>query len=522
MIMIITGIAPRLAQGSGIDITVHKPGGDTDRYGALADRSRFEWAWTAPSGTGVYQAVFKAGPATERLFFRVSEDPSSDAPDVPPLSVSADREVYGSGDEVAVRGLAREGGSLFGSEGPSVRERVTVAVKQAFAPFATLYEYALNPDSAGYFGTSFKVPIGIFDDGEYSVVASYLKSRAATSFRVDSDYDASSPSGSLSVEIGTDRAEYRPGETVTVSGRLTRIVSSDGIDVTVIRAEDMRAGCGTHTCGSPGSTVRLVPGELGEFSRTYKIGAGADAAGLYIVQARTAFATASETFAVAGEPVLPGGAAAAADDDGDAEAGGNGGGGNGGGGNGGGGNKTVADGQRGQEGPAPARYTETFNRVPDSVIPITASESDVNGTRFVPRALQGLLFKAPRDDPSSVDLRLVANVSGSGAVCVVGPAEEGCLVSGLTRAPGTVYETVQIGGVDYRVRYAGPAANLERFSVLPAESGAPIDVGMWTAEVIRQGDAPSWFYYKLTRVAADAADVGGNSTSAAVAGTETR
>ena len=522
----VTGIAPRLAQGSGIDITVHKPGGDTDRYGALADRSRFEWVWTAPSSTGVYQAVFKAGPATERLFFRVSDDPSSDAPDVPPLSVSADREVYGSGDEVAVRGLAREGGSLFGSEGPSVRERVTVAVKQAFAPFATLYEYSLNPDSAGYFGTSFKVPIGIFDDGEYSVVASYLKSRAATSFRIDGDYDASSPSGSLSVEIGTDRAEYRPGETVAVSGRLTRIVSSDGVDVTVVRAEDMRAGCGTHSCGSPGSTARVMPGELGEFSHTYKIGAGADAAGLYIVQARTAFATASGTFAVAGEPVLPGGAAAAAaaadDDDGDAAAAAAGGGdaAAGGGGDDDSGNKTAADGRRGQEGPAPARYTETFNRVPDSVIPITASESDVNGTRFVPRALQGLLFKAPRDDPSSVDLRLVANVNGSGSVCVVGPAaEEGCLVSGLTRAPGTVYETVQIGGVDYRVRYAGPGANLERFSVLPAESGAPIDIEMWTAEVIRQGDAPSWFYYKLTRVAADA---GGNSTGAAAAGTETR
>lgn len=506
----VSGIAPRLAQGSGIDITVHKPGGDTDRYGALADRSRFEWAWTAPDAPGVYQAVFKAGSATERLFFRVSADPSQDAPEVPPLSVSADREVYGTGDEVVVRGLAREGGLLFGGEGPSVRERVKVAVKQAFAPFSSIYEYALNPDSAGYFGTSFKVPIGVFADGEYSVVASYLKSRAATSFRVDSDYGASSPSGVLSVEVGTDRAEYRPGETVAVSGRLTRIASSSGVDVTVARAEEMRAGCGTQSCGSPGSTVRVAPDELGEFSHEYEIGAGADAAGLYVVRASTAFATASKTFAVAGEPVAPGGEAprgAGGAEDGGGDSGGDSGAEDGGGGG-------AAPGEQGREAQAPARYTETFNRVPDPVIPIAASESDVNGTRFAPRALQGLLLKAPRADPSSVDLRLVANVTGAEAVCVIGPAAEGCLVSGLTRAPGTVYETVQIGGADYRVRYAGPGADLERFSVLPADAGAPIDIGTWTAEVIRQGDEPSWFYYKLTRVAAGAEDGGGAAAGA--------
>ena len=488
----VTGIAPRLAQGSGVDITVHKPGGDTDKYGALADRSRFEWEWTAPRDHGVYQAAFKAGPATERLFFKVSADPSSDTLDVPPLSVSADREVYGSDDRVAVQGLAREGGTLFGGEGPAVRERVKVAVKQGFAPFKTIYEYALNLDSAGYFGTSFKVPIGVFDDGEYSLAASYLKSRAASSFRVDSDYDSSSPSGSLSVEISTDRAEYRPGETVSVSGHLTRIVSNDGIDVSITRAEDVRAGCGTHSCGSHGSATRVVPDELGRFSHAYEIGAGADAAGVYVVRASTAFATASATFAVAGKPVPPAGAR---QDEGGAEG---------------------AEGAPGQGAPAPARYTEVFNRVPDSVIPIAASESEANGTRFVPRALQGLLLTAPRADPASVDLRLVANVTGAGAVCVVGPAEEGCLVSALTRAPGTVYEEVRIGGADYRVRYAGPDAKLERFSVLPAEAGAPIGIEMWTAEVIREGDAPSLFYYKLTRVAADAgggAAAGGNNNS---------
>ena len=500
----VAGIAPRLAQGSGIEITVHKPGGDTDKYGALADRSRFEWEWTAPRDHGVYQAVFKAGPATERMFFKVSADPSSDTLDVPPLSVSADRGVYGSGDTVTVQGLAREGGSLFGGEGPSVRERVKVAVKQAFAPFKTIYEYALNPDSAGYFGTSFKVPIGVFDDGEYTLAASYVKSRAASTFRVDSDYDASSPSGSLSVEISTDRAEYRPGETVAVSGHLTRIVSSDGVDVSVTRAEDVRAGCGTHSCGSPGSSTRVVPGELGRFSHEYRIDAVAGAAGVYVVRASTAFATASATFVVAGEPVPPAGSAAAtaAARQGAGEGKG----------------EPDAGGGQGQGRPAPARYTEAFNRVPDSVIPIAASESDVNGTRFVPRALQGLLLTAPRADPASVDLRLVANATGAGAVCVIGPAEEGCLVSALTRAPGAVYEEVRIGGADYRVRYAGPDAKLERFSVLPAEAGAPIGIEAWTAEVIRQADAPSLFYYKLTRVAADAGGAGGSNSSSSEGG----
>ena len=75
-------------------------------------------------------------------------------------------------------------------------------------------------------------------------------------------------------------------------------------------------------------------------------------------------------------------------------------------------------------------------------------------------------------------------------------------MSGSTRAPGAIYQTVQIGGTDYRVRYSGPDATPEKFAVLPAEVGAAIDIGEWTVEVERPEGAPSWLCCKLTRIAA--------------------
>ena len=491
---VVSGIVPGLAQGSGVDITVYKPGGDTDRYGALADRSRFSWEWEAPREAGVYQAVVRAGPATERIFLKVSDDPASDTLDVPPLSISADRASYRIGGEVALSGLAREAGELFGGDGPPVRERVKVAVKQAAAPFGTIYEYNLAPDNAGYFGTSFGLPVGVFDEGEYSAVATYDKKRAAAAFRVEGASGAGAGSGGggdLSISVGTDRPEYRPGDTVAVSGALTRLVSVDAIEVTVSREEDLRVNCGTYSCGLPGSTETVRPDENGRFSRTYEIGGSGDAVGRYVVRATTPFATVTGEFSVAA--AVPEDAPAP---DGRAGSGGA-----------GVGNATAP----------PGRYTEKFSRIPNATVPMAASESDVNGTRFVPRALQGLLLAPPRADPLSVDVRLLANASdgGAGPICVIGPAADGCLVSGTTRAPGAVYQTVQIGGTDYRVRYSGPAAAPEKFAVLPAEAGAAIDIAEWTAAIERPGGEPSWFYYKVTRVAApDAGDADGGAPGA--------
>ena len=482
----VTGIVPGLSQGSGIDITVYKPGGDTDRYGALADRSRFAWEWEAPRTPGVYQVAIKAGPAEERIFLKVSDDPGSDTLEIPPLSISTDRASYGIGDEVVLSGLAREAGALFGGDGPPVRERAKVVVREAAAPFKVIYEYNLGPDSAGYFGASFDLPIGVFADGRYSVVATYAKTRAATTFLID-DEGARGGGGpargasDLSIVVGTDREEYRPGETVAVSGSLTRLVSVDAVEVTVAREDELRINCGTYSCGSPGSTERVRPDERGRFERTYEIDGSADAAGRYVVKATTPFATVSAAFSVAAGP------------DG---AGGSGGGPAGDNGRPAGGNATM-----------PGRYTENFNRIPDAVVAVPASESDVNGTLFVPRAIQGLLLPAPRADPLSVDIRLLANVSGNGEgaaapACVIGPAADGCLVSGSTRAPGAIYQTVQIGGTDYRVRYSGPDATPEKFAVLPAEAGTAIDIGEWTVEIERPDDEPSLFYYKLTRIVA--------------------
>ena len=106
-----------------------------------------------------------------------------------------------------------------------------------------------------------------------------------------------------------------------------------------------------------------------------------------------------------------------------------------------------------------------------------------------------MLFRSARGEESDVNLR----ISTSDGQCIIGQ-DSNCLVSESTRKPGSIYSIVSIDDVNYKVRYSGSDARLEKFSIVPEESNFPLDVDNWDIQVIKD-QQPSRFYYKVSYIA---------------------
>ena len=143
----------------------------------------------------------------------------------------------------------------------------------------------------------------------------------------------------------------------------------------------------------------------------------------------------------------------------------------------------------------PERFTEKFNRITESHIDIDLEdEKIIQGDDFHPRVIQGSLFTPNRGQESEVNLR----VTTQSGVCLVGPDPD-CTVRESTRAPGVIYQAVTADGNEYKVRYWGHGAKLEKFTILPVDPEGflpelDLDVD------IQKEDQSSNFYYKVTYV----------------------
>ena len=139
----------------------------------------------------------------------------------------------------------------------------------------------------------------------------------------------------------------------------------------------------------------------------------------------------------------------------------------------------------------PQKFFEKENRITESSIPITVSEKTINDQTVQPRSIDGSLLTTKRGDEANVNIQ-VTTASGT---CVIGP-DTSCLVSESTRAPGTIYKIVEVDGISYKVRYSGPDARLEKFTIIPESSGATMPDSSWNVEILKS-DEPSRFYYKV-------------------------
>jgi len=467
--VILEGVGPNLSQG-GISITLFKPDGDTDKFGAYVDNSRFSWSWVTPlygkestvsnervvssSNYGVYQVEIKTDSISENVFFKVSPNPDEDSLVVRPLQVTTEKAIYSAGETLTVLGTALKRSQ--GSEGLVVEERAKIIISSGKFPFEQIFDASVYLDAGGNFKSSFVLPITVFKDGIYKVTAIYQEIRDETMFTVTNEYLIGGDAP-LTLLLNTDKDEYALGETVQISGRPSKLVYLENIVVTVIHEDELQITCGKFVCGQSGSfSSRPAPSQSGLFTVDYAIPISDDAKGKYEIIANTEFGIYSDTFIVTDKPTI------------------------------------VLDEQ--QPTSLAKRTTEKFNRIPDSFVPISVAEKISDGVEMLPRVLQGSLLTPIRGEESNVNLK----ISTEDGTCIIGQ-ESDCLVTDSTRGPGTIYKVVEIDGVNYKVRYSGIDARLEKFTILPESSDGNLLDSTWNVEVIKD-DQPSRLYYKITYV----------------------
>jgi len=153
-------------------------------------------------------------------------------------------------------------------------------------------------------------------------------------------------------------------------------------------------------------------------------------------------------------------------------------------------------------------FIEKVNSIRGSNISVNTVQKEFNGVEAGPRVLLGSLIVSPRGEEPNVNLRVVSDRG----VCIIGQ-EDDCLVKDSTRKPGAIYDIVELSegvyretgdeknvdllpGISLKVRYSGPDARVEKFSILPESDTEMLPDSIWSIQVIKN-DQVSRLYYKI-------------------------
>ena len=326
----------------------------------------------------------------------------------------------------------------------------------------TEMDMKVYPDSEGNFYGVFDLRAGIFVDGIYKIKADYFGYKYEENFSVIDN----SLKGGLAPEISIDfdKDEYIPGETVSISGKISNVYYYDPVSVIVETPDVSKINCfAQHSCGlGSEKKIRVSEGTEGAtFYMNYKIPSTDSSVGKYNVIADTHFGEIKKSFFVLSESDVVG----------------------------------QISPPSSEITPKTSKIIEKFNRIADTEIPIILSEKSSEDSILVPRVIQGSLFTSARGEESDVNLRITTTAGQ----CIIGQGSD-CLVSESTRKPGAIYSIVSIDDVNYKIRYSGDDVRLEKFSILPENSNSKIDIDDWNVEIIKD-EQPTRFYYKVSYVA---------------------
>jgi len=467
----LTALVPGAGTGkSDVGITLTKPDGDTNKFGTTIENGKFSWTWTTPlseksnavqndrvrfsSNYGVYKiSVSQSDSAPIVIFFKVSPNPSEDSLNIEPLTVTSELPVYNvaQNQKLAILGTALK--RVQGTQGLVVPDRVDIAIKSPSNKIIT--ESSVYLDAGGNFQSIFDMPVTVFKEGIYKVTAVYQGIRAENFFKVDNNFIFGGDKV-LSLLIGTDKEEYNPGDVAHITARPTKLVFVETVEVGIPTEEQTKLNCGAFVCGIgvPITTLRQDP--TGTFIHEYTFPANAKL-GTYIITFNTEFGTFTKSIQLVEnipEPVsMPE-------------------------------SKIFGN-----------RVIEKVNRLTESQIQITVNKKIINETEFSPRVVQGSLFTISKGEESNVNIK----VSIEDGTCIIGQDSD-CMIQKSTRVPGAIYQTIKIGGMDYNVRYSGPDARLEKFTILPAALDASIPDSTWNVEVLK-GEQASRLYYQVAYAA---------------------
>ena len=452
----LTGLLPPTGARNA-DILLTKSDGTVMSSGALIDNQHFSWSWITPltekiiktdagrdatkSNFGIYKIKVTADSLEMDLFFKVSLDPENDSLSKTPLFVTTEKSLYNAGEKLKVIGNI-----IKRDQGLVVPERVHIRVLDGTLPYAQIHESSVYPNQGGEFSSIFELPITIFTQGTYTVKALYTNIRAETTFGVVSDL-VFNPDDPLSLLVSTDKSEYYPGDTVTITGNPNKPIYLENFDVSVIQKADADIECTNFSCGihtGPVTSIRTSP--FGSFTHEFVIPNSMSAVGSYEITVDADFEIKRIQFDVIEKP------------------------------------QTLKL----------NTVIEKENRIPGKIIPILTEEKIVDNESIAPRVLSGSLITASRADESNVNLK----ISTATGICIIGPDAD-CLVKESTRKQGQIYDVVEVDGISLNVRYSGPDVRLEKFSILPESSTEFLPDANWNVEVIKD-DQVSRFYYKIT------------------------
>ncbi|MEX2060119.1 MAG: lamin tail domain-containing protein [Nitrosopumilaceae archaeon] len=467
----LTALVPGGGAGkSDVGIILTKPDGDTNKFGTTVDNGKFSWTWTTPqseksnavqndrvrfsSNYGVYKiSVSQSDTAPVVVFFKVSPNPSEDFLNIEPLTVTSELPVYNvaQNQKLTILGTALK--RVQGTQGLVVPDRVDIAIKSPSNKIIT--ESSVYLDSGGNFQSIFDMPVTIFKEGIYKVTAIYQGIRAENFFQVDNDFIFGGDEV-LSLLIGTDKEEYNPGDIARITARPTKLIFIETAEVGIPTEEQTKLNCGAFVCGIgvPITTLRQDP--TGTFVHEYTFPTNAKL-GTYIITFNTEFGTFTKSIQLVEKIPEP---------ESEPES------------------KIFGD-----------RVIEKVNRITESQIQITVNKKIINEKELSPRVVQGSLFTISKGEESNVNIK----VSIEDGTCIIGQDSD-CMIQKSTRVPGAIYQTIQIDGMDYNIRYSGPDVRLEKFTILPAALDASLPDSTWNVEVLKE-EQVSRLYYQVTYVA---------------------
>ena len=474
----LSGLIPPIGEAS-VKISLTKPDGSIINSGATIYNQQFSWKWITPSvekieavksidgrsvittNMGTYKirvATFSEG---IDLFFKLSSDPANDSLTINPVDVYTEKPIYKAGETLKVLGsvILRE----QGGEGLVVPERVHLTITSESKPTIKLLEASVYPDQGGDFKSLFELPITIFSADEYKVKAVYFKTAADYSFGVTNDFTFGGDEP-LSLLISSDKSQYHPGDVVFVTGKPSKLIYLEKYEISVFKKSGQEITCGNFICGihqGPFTTIR--PSSNGSFSYQFSIPDSVSSVGKYEVTVNADFETKTLLFDVV-EPS--------------------------------------------PEEKLSRIFIEKVNSIRGSNISVNTVQKEFNGVEAGPRVLLGSLIVSPRGEEPNVNLRVVSDRG----VCIIGQ-EDDCLVKDSTRKPGAIYDIVELSegvyretgdeknvdllpGFSLKVRYSGPDARVEKFSILPESDTEMLPDSIWSIQVIKN-DQVSRLYYKI-------------------------
>jgi hypothetical protein len=363
---------------------------------------------------------------------------------ISPIQVYTEKPIYNAGEKLKVLGsvVPRE----QGSEGLVVPERVSLSISSINNPTKIIHQASVYPKQGGAFQSEFELPITIFSEGQYKVKAIYLKKQTDYTFGVANDFTFGLDEP-VTLLVSSDKSQYHPGDVVFVTGKPNKLIYLEKYNVSVFKTTGSEITCGSFTCGThEGPLTTIRPSPNGSFSYQFSIPDSVSSFGKYKVTVEADFETKTLLFDVV-EPS--------------------------------------------QDEKPSQTIIEKVNSIPDENISVNTMKKDFDDVEAGPRVLLGSLIAAPRGEEPNVNLRVV---SESG-ICVIGP-DDNCLVQDSTRKPGEIYDIVNIDGMNFKVRYSGPDARVEKFSILPESNTAMLPDSVWDIQVVKN-DQVSRLYYKI-------------------------